>query len=153
MNCAASTRKGTPCSHRGRYLIDNRWYCKTHAKVLSLPEEELREGQVECPICMTEVLVTRLSRTVCEHTFCKRCLNKWLRRNHTCPICRHVLRESPVVTEFETMETLARDMIMRLFQNDRIHPNGDHWVVEWIDIDEDLLEHWNHTGSQTIYIV
>ena len=41
-----------------------------------------------CGICLDEVVV---SRTDCNHKFCKDCMNKWLRQSTTCPQCRRIL--------------------------------------------------------------
>jgi E3 ubiquitin-protein ligase ATL6/9/15/31/42/55 len=29
--------------------------------------------------------------TECNHNFHRRCLNRWLERRQTCPVCRHIL--------------------------------------------------------------
>jgi len=45
----------------------------------------------ECPICMdkinTDVLITS-----CRHHFCQKCMDAWLNKNNTCPMCRYVLK-------------------------------------------------------------
>ena len=38
-----------------------------------------------CPICIQEENNLRL--TLCNHTFCDLCLQKWLKDNNKCPIC------------------------------------------------------------------
>ena len=44
----------------------------------------------ECSICCEEYTVNEYKRTLddCDHTFHKRCCDKWIRVNMTCPICR-----------------------------------------------------------------
>tara|TARA_B100000683_G_scaffold275764_1_gene327556 strand:- start:2429 stop:2809 length:381 start_codon:yes stop_codon:yes gene_type:complete len=41
-----------------------------------------------CPICLNEMNKEQECMTPCEHNFCYNCLNKWLRINLNCPICR-----------------------------------------------------------------
>jgi len=46
----------------------------------------------DCPICLNPLL--RGTEVRCGHTFHARCIEKWLRRNSTCPICRNILRDT-----------------------------------------------------------
>jgi hypothetical protein len=46
--------------------------------------------QVECPICMSneeEEYVT----TPCGHSFCRKCLVKWMYKKVQCPLCRKII--------------------------------------------------------------
>jgi hypothetical protein len=152
--CTVNTKKGTACCNRARYKVNNQPCCKTHAKVLQKPGEPIEEDCADCPICMNTVRMSKATKTICDHVFCKNCLNKWLRRNNNCPICRTVLVESPVITEFEDVEALANEMIIRLIESDRIQLSGNQFVIEWIDIhDLSLLEHWNNNISDTNQII
>ena len=51
----------------------------------------------ECSVCCTEITSdmilsgTRACRTVCGHTYHRKCLRTWLKQHQTCPICRHVI--------------------------------------------------------------
>lgn len=40
-----------------------------------------------CPVCFENILVNPVE-TLCGHTFCKECLNSWLSRENSCPMCR-----------------------------------------------------------------
>ena len=42
----------------------------------------------ECGICMEE---TYLTQTKCKHTYCMTCINKWMKKSVTCPMCRSIL--------------------------------------------------------------
>mmetsp|Transcript_61819 Transcript_61819/g.177936 ORF Transcript_61819/g.177936 Transcript_61819/m.177936 type:complete len:125 (+) Transcript_61819:236-610(+) len=48
-----------------------------------------------CPICCTSMSNCELLRTICGHLFHEGCLEKWLHRNPTCPVCRRCLRGGP----------------------------------------------------------
>tara|TARA_Y100001933_G_C18746327_1_gene458008 strand:- start:97 stop:351 length:255 start_codon:yes stop_codon:yes gene_type:complete len=39
-----------------------------------------------CPICFEDKQNTQ--KLDCEHTFCKKCIDTWLKGHNTCPCCR-----------------------------------------------------------------
>ena len=42
-----------------------------------------------CPICLEEFKPNEYKRTLnCNHLFHKRCIDKWIKVNNTCPVCR-----------------------------------------------------------------
>lgn len=45
-----------------------------------------------CSICQEEILFSRLLTLRCHHYFHQECIQKWLERNNSCPICRHNYR-------------------------------------------------------------
>jgi hypothetical protein len=45
----------------------------------------------DCTICLTTLNIGDIRQTTCGHLFHKHCLEQWMLRNTTCPICRHVL--------------------------------------------------------------
>jgi len=67
-----------------------------------LTPEQLERGETpqytddnrpSCAICMEEyVLHDKLRRMVCEHDFHVECLDRWLRVNNSCPLCRRSAR-------------------------------------------------------------
>ena len=42
---------------------------------------------IECTICLNNIITTELCVTNCNHNFCYDCLQKWLKKK-TCPNCR-----------------------------------------------------------------
>lgn len=45
-----------------------------------------------CPVCMEEVMIgAHLARMPCSHMFHQDCILEWLKRSHTCPVCRFKL--------------------------------------------------------------
>lgn len=43
----------------------------------------------ECCICLSEYKIKEYKRELtCGHIFHKRCCDRWLKKNNTCPICR-----------------------------------------------------------------
>ena len=55
--------------------------------------KELREKKSECVICHTEDdPANPLFFTICFHIFHTDCLNKWMKKAATCPVCRNQIR-------------------------------------------------------------
>ena len=48
-------------------------------------------AEIECPICLEKFEYKKYKRivTCCNNTFHKKCLDKWLKKNSTCPACRN----------------------------------------------------------------
>lgn len=48
-----------------------------------------------CSICLNPFHVgLKVKKTKCNHIFHKECINSWLEKNLTCPICRTVINET-----------------------------------------------------------
>ena len=41
---------------------------------------------MSCPVCLNEITSPKV--TSCKHAFCAECLDAWLQREETCPMCR-----------------------------------------------------------------
>ncbi|KAF8017030.1 hypothetical protein BT93_H2283 [Corymbia citriodora subsp. variegata] len=49
-------------------------------------------GELDCAICLREVAIgDQLVRMECSHEFHRTCIEAWLRKHHTCPLCRYNL--------------------------------------------------------------
>ncbi|XP_050522989.1 uncharacterized protein LOC126895303 isoform X2 [Daktulosphaira vitifoliae] len=46
-----------------------------------------------CAICFNEVN-DECYKTPCNHEFCKKCMDQWLQKGSTCPICRYLIKEN-----------------------------------------------------------
>ena len=113
-----------------------------------LTEEEISrleitpyEGDdVQCSICLNNITtgqdVTSLS---CEHTFHSQCIQRWFRRNATCPVCR---AEQP---RANTEQTVSRRFRLN---------NNTIFTFEWNDIS--IRTSWslqNHTLADVLDFV
>jgi hypothetical protein len=58
--------------------------------VLKLKHFAVTINTYECPICMDEIN-TDVLITNCGHHFCQKCMDVWLNKNNTCPICRNII--------------------------------------------------------------
>mmetsp|Transcript_105388 Transcript_105388/g.182883 ORF Transcript_105388/g.182883 Transcript_105388/m.182883 type:complete len:123 (+) Transcript_105388:2-370(+) len=90
-------------------LLSGRW--PTASKRKEYDVEELRRRcqepslplkNVECPICCASLAVNgsvpkgSLAAPPCGHEFHWECLERWLQRCPTCPVCRYDVSEHPV---------------------------------------------------------
>lgn len=44
--------------------------------------------EIECPICFNEIHKDQICTTNCKHDFCYNCLDKCIKNNINCPMCR-----------------------------------------------------------------
>ncbi|CAA2974286.1 E3 ubiquitin- ligase RING1-like [Olea europaea subsp. europaea] len=70
------------------------------ASIESMPVVKTTELGSECPICLTEFEVNGdVKEMPCKHKFHSGCIDKWLRVNGSCPVCRYIM---PVEEKKET---------------------------------------------------
>lgn len=55
--------------------------------------EDTEQSLFECAVCLDEQSVSVRYTSKCNHEFCIKCIITWLKQNHTCPLCRTVIRE------------------------------------------------------------
>jgi hypothetical protein len=159
--CAAQTKQKKPCLNQARFKKDNQCYCGIHAKQL-FPNLTLPACTTECVVCYNDVPYKKATETVCKHVFCNKCIQKWLRRNHTCPLCRTPLRDpdpEPEPLELEDFDELVHQFITELVNNNQISLLQDNNLYITIELDEQssrMLEHWNNhvrTVDQLIHLL
>ncbi len=68
------------------YEIDNKL---TKAEKIKNNDSVLNDG-VQCFICMDEYKINQYKRVLpkCKHFYHKKCIDKWLKKKSSCPICR-----------------------------------------------------------------
>lgn len=52
-----------------------------------------------CPICFDNSEKKSILLTECGHSYCRCCLNKWLRQSTKCPVCMTDLAPTPRIDE------------------------------------------------------
>ncbi len=59
--------------------------------------DELLNNNEHCNICMETFVAGQFKRCLpnCKHLFHKKCIDRWLKKNASCPICRNTLKEAP----------------------------------------------------------
>ncbi len=55
---------------------------------------ELSSDDNTCPICSDTITIPKT--TICNHTFCKACIDRWTAIRSDCPLCRTNLPLSPI---------------------------------------------------------
>ena len=51
----------------------------------------VHENSPECSICYEKINKTNIYESKCNHSFHVNCIEKWLERYNTCPLCREDL--------------------------------------------------------------
>ena len=145
VQCDGYTKNKKRCGNHSKFVTENnQHYCGVHIKQCS--DKTLHTDLVDCIVCYNQVSVKKATQTICQHLFCKSCLNKWLRRNHTCPLCRTVLRDPDSESENTDLETTTNQFITELVHNNQIVFMDNNLYIT-IDLSEDqlrLLEQWNN---------
>lgn len=50
-----------------------------------------------CPICYQNTNNNIILN--CKHKFCKKCISKWVKIRHNCPICRNIINDNIYIFE------------------------------------------------------
>lgn len=61
---------------------------------------------MECNICFEILEKSESYKTVCQHFFCKSCINKWTCQNNTCPVCRQQLFKSSKELQIQRVQKM-----------------------------------------------
>lgn len=106
VRCCFLTKKGTQCSRLSKVEFKEKLYCKSHAKI-----QERLDTRPECCVCMEPI--NKTTEIPCNHIFCTTCLNKWLKKQNSCPICR-----AKVVAEvMPGRDAVDRELILGYFRD------------------------------------
>ena len=85
-----------------------------------------------CSICLNENKKYRNLTCSCAHTFHKKCINRWLNNNNTCPLCKRVIKE-----EADKYGFAAFTEQLRAAYADSAHQETDE-VPAWYDDDREF---------------
>lgn len=65
--------------------------------ISDVSNEQISDSNLRCSICLESLVDidsnVGISKTVCEHFFCKPCITQWLQENRTCPLCNRDFNE------------------------------------------------------------
>ena len=87
MICQAINSHNVHCRIESAFFRNDKYWCKFHRPLET------------CSICY-EVVEKGVNKiTACNHEFHRKCLEKWLETNNTCPLCRFKLYESDSESE------------------------------------------------------
>lgn len=152
--CEAITSNGFVCVNRSRYTTNtDKHYCKIHWKQIEGTPPPA-EDTCECSVCYERVNNHASIRTICNHVFCKKCFQKWTRKNVSCPLCRTVVKPTP---QQECDETL-NDVDFFTFMNHLINENRLYidrnvlTVANAYDHEQAVIQRWQTINDNTILI-
>jgi hypothetical protein len=74
--CKGFYKNGTPCRYGAKY----NGFCGIHFS------QDCGGG--DCPICQDNMTGKKVLCLPCKHRFCRDCMEEWLSRKDTCPMCR-----------------------------------------------------------------
>ncbi len=58
-------------------------------KIVPISKEDFEKLEEQCQICFGKMPKNKTKRYTCNHQeFCNKCINKWKKKNDTCPLCR-----------------------------------------------------------------
>ncbi|GIY60242.1 hypothetical protein CDAR_220871 [Caerostris darwini] len=68
-------------------IVDSENICKN--------EEAVAPSDPKCSVCLDTSRRKNMKYLPCSHVFHRKCINRWLKKNRRCPICRNItLRDS-----------------------------------------------------------
>ncbi|KAK1257043.1 RING-H2 finger protein ATL57 [Acorus gramineus] len=83
-----------------KFIVQSRYREETIFSVVGEEEEELEsvryggnggiaDEEEVCPVCLKSLVFgEEIKRTPCGHLYHSECIFSWLKRSHTCPVCR-----------------------------------------------------------------
>lgn len=97
----------------------------SEAAIKALPVVKIEEKGLECSICLEEYEIgAEAKEMTCKHKFHERCIEKWLRVNGSCPVCRcRMPVEEEVVEnrkEGDEVEGERREMRIRFVDGEMV---------------------------------
>lgn len=97
--CTGTKRDGSKCKYNAKYGD----FCGYHRGSVAA------ETCNECPICYDYINATTKKVMSCGHEFHTKCVNKWLERCPTCPMCRAPAFDTP--PNLDTIRVMLDEMI------------------------------------------
>jgi|SRR5690606_22465803 len=72
------------------YVPESQCYNNNVKHLYSLIKCKFSLKKKECPICLNLIKndCFKIRTVECKHTFHKKCLNRWIKQNENCPLCR-----------------------------------------------------------------
>ncbi len=90
-------------------------------------------SEILCPICHESINVSffenNTNKTTCSHYFHSNCINKWLEKSSTCPVCREQLKEN--INE-DIIEDINEDTTSEISSIDENRENNNDFIDDYI---------------------
>jgi hypothetical protein len=88
------------------------------------PDIDLTKDPDMCPICKDEISYSDMSSTGCGHYACFECIELWLDRSSTCPLCR---REASTLVRVHKNAYHEEEVVFMSVPVKRIKYGPEHW--------------------------
>jgi hypothetical protein len=85
--------------------------------------------ELKCPVCCG-VLEEPVQAVICEHTFCLKCIQEWLKSFETCPVDR----DSLCLSQLEPVPRIVRNMLNHLQIKCKFEKEGCDKIVNLEDL-------------------
>merc|ERR1712042_35663 len=69
----------------------------------------------ECPVCKESII--EASSVNCGHSFCAFCINHWMKKNTTCPLCRREIKQK---TQCKLLDNIIDDIYDQLDDEEKM---------------------------------
>ena len=70
----------------------------------SILKKKIENSSIQCIICMEDFLVgDKVSTLPCFHVFHTNCIDKWLLKTHSCPICKFKVTMNSLIMNYEKL--------------------------------------------------
>lgn len=102
--CKGICKNGQQCK---RTLLKAE-YCKIHYKG-------------DCSICLSDIHDYKSTKTSCGHFFHDTCLEQWLDKHYTCPICRHEIGDQKYIYEMQVTPSHSQPISYELHLSQNIN--------------------------------
>ena len=61
-----------------------------------------------CSICLSDIFENKII-LICDHEFHFNCLNEWINRNNSCPLCRKTTVNNRLIRYCHVFDNLSND--------------------------------------------
>lgn len=98
-----------------------------------LESKNIKNSEFECSICLN-ILISPVIIN-CGHTFCETCIDKWLKDNNVCPLCKNTLANKKKIINLILKEYLYDTIVVCKNLTRGCDWNGKYFkYVEHIDL-------------------
>jgi hypothetical protein len=98
--CNGITQKGVGCKNMGFYKSNDELFCRHH----------VQKSADKCVICLNFLYDHMV--LPCKHVFHNRCIQRWMKRHNSCPICRKSI--------FTNLNTESFSNILSAYEGERL---------------------------------
>lgn len=96
---------------------------KDNESKIQMIKERINESNT-CSICYDDINNKTITKC-CQNSFCFKCINLWLNRKASCPMCKHMLVYTDIFSVIEGGENNLNDLILLEIDETQVNPAFD----------------------------